>query len=213
MEEIEILSVNIGRKKVIEIGGKKVETGIFKFPTSAQVQVNKEGIIGDVIEDKLHHGGLDQAVYIYNKEDYAWWEENLGKELPIGVFGENITVSTFPKAIRIGDRLSTNSLVLEVTAPRIPCAKLAARMGDTNFVKKFVDRKRPGIYVRVLELGTVKIGDKMKYVSSGERFPTVKEFFDLWYEKKHDPVLVRAFLESPIAERARLVLENWLDKN
>lgn len=210
--KIEILSVNVGKRRTIEMSEKAIPTGIFKYPTSSPVNIDKEGIVGDVIGNKGYHGGVDQALYLYSQEDYKWWEKELGKTLSPGTFGENLTLTTFPDSpLRIGDRFATNNLLLEITAPRIPCATLAARMDDIAFVKKFVKAQRPGVYVRVLEIGTLQAGDYLDFIPSLEDFPTVIEAFNLWYDKEPDQTLLHKILSSPVAHRAKAMLQQCLD--
>ena len=98
-----------------------------------------------------HHGGPDQAVYVYLSEDYDWWSKTLGRPIAPGTFGDNITISGLTSAdLAIGDRLIAGDVVIEVTTPRIPCNTLAARMGDPGFVKAYRDAGRPGAYCRVI---------------------------------------------------------------
>ena len=117
------------------------------------------GLANDAILDKANHGGVDQAVYIYTLPDYDWWSAELGRPCDPGLFGENLTVSGLESAsVCVGDRYRIGDVLLEVTSPRIPCSTFAARMGDSQFVKRFMAGKRPGIYCRVLETGSVKAG-------------------------------------------------------
>ncbi len=115
------------------------------------------GLEGDSIVDKKNHGGRDQAVYIYGGADYAWWSRarpDLDHGYQPGTFGENLTISDLESAeYAVGDRLQIGEVVLEVTAPRIPCVTLAARMGDPQFIKAFMAAERPGLYCRVIVEG------------------------------------------------------------
>jgi MOSC domain-containing protein YiiM len=102
-----VVSVNIGKQETIQINDKAVATGIFKHPVREQISINTNGLVGDTIGNTAHHGGVDQAVYIYSAEDYAWWETELQRELPIGTLGENLTLSSFGTIpLRFGDRFS-----------------------------------------------------------------------------------------------------------
>lgn len=142
---MKILSVNIGERRTQPKGDGFETTGIFKIPTRERVHIGTLGLPGDVICDVKDHGGPDQAVYLYGAPDYAWWSEQLGRQLEPGTFGENLTLSDFESArYNIGDRLQMGTLVLEFTAPRIPCSTLARRMGDSEFIKKYRAAERPG---------------------------------------------------------------------
>ena len=137
-------SVNLGEVRKIENAKASGLTGIFKEPVLEPVQVTQFGLDGDSICDIQNHGGPDQAVYIYGGADYAWWAVELGQALPPGCFGENLTVDALESAqFSIGDRLQVGVVILEVTAPRIPCVTLAARMGDPDFIKRFRAAERP----------------------------------------------------------------------
>ena len=151
---MKLISVNIGQVEPIEEAGKNGTTGIFKRPVQGPVFVKALGIPEDAVVDKKHHGGPDQAVYIYTEPDYAWWAEALGRTMPPGTFGDNLTLSELESAsMAVGDRLHIGEVVLEVTAARIPCKTLAARMGDPDFIENFKEAGRPGLYCRVLQEG------------------------------------------------------------
>lgn len=203
-------SVNAGRAELMKIGARTVSTGIRKAPVE-RGHVGTLGLAGDVVADVEHHGGLDQAIYLYSSEDYAWWAEKLGGVPAPGTFGENLTLSSFgPETVRIGDRYRVGAALLEVTAPRIPCAVFATRMGEPNWVQRFADARRPGAYVRVLEPGEVAAGDLVDRLEREDGRPSVVELMDVWYDTDPDPELLERVLGSPLAERARSNVERKL---
>src|SRR5574341_2268124 len=120
---MKVLSVNIGEKRT-QLNGNKLETtGIYKIPAYAPVELTALGVPGDFIGSVDDHGGSDQAVYLYGAVDYDWWSKQLGRRLAPGTFGDNLTISELESArFSIGDRLHAGSVILEVTAPRIPCS-------------------------------------------------------------------------------------------
>jgi MOSC domain-containing protein YiiM len=205
-----VLSVNVGKPVPFEHTGPKV-TGIFKKPQSSPVWIGTNGLAGDAICDVEHHGGPDQAVYVYGQSDYDVWSSEIGKVLEPGTFGENLTLASFESAkINIGDRLVCGSLVLEATSPRIPCRTFAARMEDKHFVKKFLDAGRPGVYCRVLGEGPVQVGDTFAHIQfAGERIPVV-ELNDKWNRKDLQPHEMRRYLATPIHEKSRQKWEKLL---
>ena len=137
-------SVNLGQERILQHKDRVERTGIFKFPTAELVRVTKLGLEADVIVSKKHHGGPDQAIYIYGGTDYVWWSGELHKEIPPGTFGDNLTISDLESAqFNIGDTIHIRDVILQVTAPRIPCATFAARMADRQWVKKFRYAERP----------------------------------------------------------------------
>lgn len=210
---MKLVSINLGEERTLQRKDYVEQTGIFKFPTDQSVRVTKLGLDGDVIISKKHHGGPDQAVYIYGMADYAWWANELGKELTPGTFGENLTISELESAqFNIGDYLHTDDVTLQVTAPRIPCGTFASRMEDPQWVKRFRHAERPGLYCRVLKEGFVKAGDCVaveKY--TGETLSIVQVFRD-YYDKNKSAETIRRHLNAPVAIRVRESIQEQLKK-
>ncbi len=208
---MEITSVNIGQEKTIWKGDTPAQTGIYKLPVKSPVEITPEGLAGDTIRDTKNHGGVDQAIYIYGVLDYEWWAALLGRALSPGTFGENLTLSELESArLSIGDRLEFDSIILEVTAPRIPCATLAARMGDPAFVKRFRAAERPGVYCRVIQGGWVQRGLSVRYIRYPGPTVTVLEMYRDFYERDSDEHTLRRFLAAPIDIRSRQHKEKQL---
>jgi len=210
---LRLLSVTVGRETPIEGARKSGKTGIFKRPVEDPVEITPGGLAADTISDTKNHGGIDQAVYVFGAPDYEWWSEELGRDLPPGTFGENLTVSDLESAaLCVGDRLRIGPVVLEVTAPRIPCLTLAVRMGDPAFLKRFRRAERPGAYCRVVRAGEVRANDPVEYTPyAGERVP-VLEVFRAFFEPDPGEETLRRQLEAPIAVRARRAYEEQLAK-
>jgi MOSC domain-containing protein YiiM len=162
-------SVNVGAPRAV--GAKSGLTGVDKRPVAGPVHVSTpgaggSGVDGDVICDTANHGGPGQAVYAFAREDLDWWEEQLGRTLPDGTFGENLTtVGLDVTGARLGERWQVGSqLVLAVTGPRVPCATFAVWMGERGWLKAFTARARPGAYLRVVSPGQVQAGDTIEVV-------------------------------------------------
>ena len=210
---MQLISVNLGQERILQRKDRTEQTGIFKLATDAAVQVTKLGLEGDVIISKKHHGGPDQAVYVYGTTDYEWWSKELGKELAPGTFGDNLTISELGSAqFNIGDYLHIGDVTIQITAPRIPCSTFAARMDDPLWVKKFRAAERPGLYCRVLKEGFVKKGDRVfveKY--AGETLSVLQMYRD-FYEKDKSRETLEQHLKAPIAIRARRDLAKDLQK-
>lgn len=208
-----VLSVNIGERRTQPKGHGLEITGIYKVSTPERVTISRRGLAGDFIGDLKDHGGPDQAVYLYGEPDYAWWSGQLGRELAPGTFGENLTLSDFESArCEIGDRLRIGSLLLEFTAPRIPCSTLARRMGDPHFAKTYRAAERPGVYCRVLQAGTVQAGDEVRLLPCA--VPTVSnlEVFRAHFVHGPDAETIQRVLKAPVAARARLDFERYLQQ-
>lgn len=208
---MEIVSINVGSRRRLEGRSFNGETGIFKEPAHGPVRVGELGLEADVIVDTKHHGGVDQAVYVYRQEDYDWWSAELGRPLAPGTFGENLTLAGLPApGVAIGSRLVFDAVVLEATAPRIPCNTLATRMEDTAFVKRFVQAARPGVYCRVIAPGELSAGEPFELVDyDGEPVTTV-EMFEAWHARLSERE-IRRFLSVPIDVRSRAYLQGKLE--
>lgn len=137
----------------------------------------------------------------------------LGCELPPGTFGENLTITELESGVVcIGDRWHIGSVILEVTAPRIPCVTLAARMGDPSFVRRFREAERPGLYCRVIQEGSVQIGDPVTWERySGGTVGAIELFRD-FYAPHLDEATLRRHLAAPIGARDRNEKEAQLGK-
>jgi MOSC domain-containing protein YiiM len=210
---MKLISVNIGSAHVLEVGNHSTKTGIFKTPVSDSVHVGKLGLEADVVQNTKHHGGPDQAVYVYGTADYAWWAEQLQTQFEPGIFGENLTVSDLESAtFNIGDRLRIGTVLLEVSASRIPCGTLAARMGDAGFVKKFKQARRPGLYCRVIKEGEVQVGDTVTLEPSEVGYVSVVDTFDWFYDPNPSLEMINKVLAAPVAIRARKMYAELLEK-
>lgn len=208
-----LISINIGRERQQQRSDHIETTGIYKMPVDRPVEIKSLGIESDVICDKKNHGGPDQALYIYGGADYAWWSQEIGRELAPGTFGDNLTISDLESAaFNVGDFIHVGEVTLQVTAPRIPCGTFATRMEDPQWVKKFRAAERPGLYVRVVKEGVVKAGDSVTVEKfTGETVSILQVYRD-HYSKGYTEESLRRYLNSPIAIRERQVLERVLQK-
>jgi len=213
MDQLRLLSVNVGEVRPIEHGKPSGKTGIFKLPRATPVEITPLGLRGDAIVDTENHGGLEQAVYIYTMPDYAWWSERIGQPLAPGTFGENLTLSDLESAtLHIGDRFRGNKVLLEVTSPRVPCVTIAARMKDPNFVRKFKEGERPGVYCRVIETGYVQAGDAVEWIPYPGEPVTILEFFRSFYRRDASVEELSRFLRVPIHSGHRAYCEELLQR-
>ncbi|ASW54936.1 MOSC domain-containing protein [Plantactinospora sp. KBS50] len=166
-------------------------TGITKRPVPGPVPVRApgprdgglgSGLVGDRIFDVRHHGGDDQAVYAYAREDYDWWERELGRDLAGGTFGENVTtVGVDVNGAAIGEcwRIGRD-VVLQTTFGRVPCATFQHKMAEPHWVKRFTRQARPGAYLRVVEPGEIRAGDEVTVVHRPRVRVTIAEGFRAW---------------------------------
>lgn len=205
-----VASVNIGRERSIAHGKRNFTTGICKEPADGPVFIGAVRVAGDTICDLEHHGGADQAVYAYSSDDYAWWSQQMGTIVGPGSFGENLTIDGLPADLNIGDRLLIGEVLLEATAPRIPCSTLAARMQDQSFGIAFRRAERPGTYFRVLNEGEVAAGDAVTLIENTAPVATVLELYRFAFELRHEREDLERYLRAPIAARMRRTIEEKL---
>jgi MOSC domain-containing protein YiiM len=181
-------SVNIGRPRPNTHKSAVRRTGIDKEPATGPVEVRDpgpkrgglgSGVVGDFVGDRKHHGGHDQAVYAFQREDLDRWAERLGRELPNGFFGENLTTSGLEvNEARVGERWRVGAEVeLVVTSPRTPCATFRGWVGETGWLKLFTADARPGAYLRVVRAGTIQAGDPIEVLHRPDHDVTVSLFF------------------------------------
>jgi len=154
-------------------------TAIDKQPVEGALDVKAYGVYGDVQADRKNHGGLFQAVYAYGQEDADWWAAQLGRDIPPGLFGENLrTQGIEVSGAEVGERWRIGEkLVLEVTSPRTPCATFQRRMGEAHWVKRFADANLTGAYFRVVERGTIAAGDAIEIIHKPGHGITLQRLF------------------------------------
>ena len=205
---MKVISINAGQPKDILIGDVSVTTGIFKEPVAGVVRATTLNIEGDRQADLKVHGGPDKAVYAYPSEHYESWRQELGGvPLPWGAFGENLTVQGLSEdSISIGDRIGIGTAVFQVTQPRLPCFKLAAKFQREDIFKLFLDSRRTGFYMRVLEEGSLQAGDTIRIVKREKRHVTVREITDLYLTKKPE----RSQIERAVSVDA--LAKSWRDR-
>jgi MOSC domain-containing protein YiiM len=192
-----VVSVNVGLPRTVRWRGRDVSTGIFKQPVEGRVTVGVLNLDGDGQADLAVHGGAAKAVYAYPVQHYAFWREQLGKELPFGAFGENLTVVGLPleQQAAVGDRLRVGTAELVVTQPRLPCSKLGLRFGRADMVKRFLASGRTGYYLAVAVEGDIAAGDRVETLARGPARIPVADITRVYARDRHD----RATLERLVA--------------
>jgi MOSC domain-containing protein YiiM len=208
-----LLSVNLGTAMASAHTDTGI-TGIDKRPSTEPVDIQDpgprtglSGLAGDSIGDPRSHGGTDQAVYAFAREDLDSWENELGRPLPGGVFGENLTTHGLDiSGARIGERWKVGAdCVLEVTSPRIPCRTFAGWLEERLWVRRFTERGAPGAYLRVIAPGLVCAGDEITVIYRPEHDVTIAMMFRaMTTEKSLQPQLAAAGDALPEDVRLRV---------
>ena len=182
-----IVAVSTGLVRPLPAGGGPSASAIDKRPVAGPVEVGPLGLAGDEHGDLENHGGVDQAVYAYAREDLDWWVEQLGLELPSGTFGENLTTAGLDvSGALLGETWQVGTAVVQVRSVRIPCGVFAGWMGEQyaaqrGWVKRFAAAGRPGAYLKVLTEGTAGPGDPVEVLRRPAQSVTVAEAMRAYY--------------------------------
>ena len=200
---MKLISVNVARPREVEYQGRTVRSSIWKEPVKGPVAVGETNLAGDGQATAVVHGGIHKAAYAFSYDHYAWWERELQRhDLGYGMFGENLTVSGLDETIvRIGDQWQVGSTRFAVTGPRIPCSNLAAKFGDNSIPRRFTAAARPGVYLRVLQAGSVAAGDSVERLSAGDGV-TVVELFRAYTRPNEDGAgeILSGVLDNPFLD-------------
>jgi MOSC domain-containing protein YiiM len=204
---MKIISINVGRPRLVMRNDEPVSTGIFKEPVAGRVMLRTLNLDGDRQADLTVHGGPEKAVYVYPSEHYAFWKKELpDMDLPWGMFGENFTTEgMFETEMNIGDRFRIGSAEVMITQPRMPCYKLGIRFGRTDIIKRFLVSERTGFYLSVLKEGEVGVDDEFELLDKNASGVRVVDVTRLYSSDKHNVDLLR----RAIATEA--LPESWRD--
>jgi len=182
---MQVISVNVGRPTDLSVGGRSVPSGIFKAPVHGSVRVRTLNLDGDGQADLTVHGGPDKAVYLYPSEHYPFWQQELGRQLEWGSLGENLTTAGITEEnVYAGDQLQIGGVVLQVTQPRLPCFKLAAKFERDDIIEKFLNSRKTGFYTRVMHEGSLQAGDSILLLQRDPAQLSVQELAGLYFNKQ-----------------------------
>jgi len=169
---MQIISVNVGLPRDVDWKGKRVSTGIFKQPVAGRVIARTLNLDGDRQADLSVHGGPDKAVYAYAIEETRLWEEELGRELGPGAFGENLTLDGIEMgSLAAGDRLAIgDALVIEITKHAQPCQTIAHWFKRRRIarISATIHPEDARWYARVVREGRVREGDPVQRVDAAD---------------------------------------------
>lgn len=195
---MKLISVNVGRPRLVHVDGETVSTAIYKDPVTGPVHVTRLNLEGDRQADLNVHGGVNKAVYGYPVEHYAFWREHYSDSpWHWGAFGENLTVEGLrEETLHIGDQVAIGSVLLTVTQPRTPCFKLGIKFGTNRILKEFLESGRSGFYFSVMEEGELEAGDEIRVIPSGANQITIAEANHLMIAKSVPSELLNRALGS-----------------
>lgn len=211
---MKLLSIFVGKPRELDYNGRFVATGIYKEEINGPVQVHFLNIAGDQQADLTVHGGPDKAVYVYPSEHYSFWKEKRSDLFfQPGIFGENLSTTGLDEATCVGDVFKIGTAIFRVTNPRMPCFKLGIKMNDPKFIKDFMDARKNGFYLRVLQEGEIKPGDMIEKMEEDGHGLTIDEVIQLYTTKKEDEELLIKSVGAPnLPEDRREYFEKKLDQ-
>jgi MOSC domain-containing protein YiiM len=194
-----VLSVNVGMPKTVVINGQEMQTGIFKSPVNGRVMLRQHNLDGDKQADPDNHGGEEKAAYLYPYENYVYWRDKLQRhDLHYGQFGENLTTEgLLEHAIYPGDVYRIGEAVVQTTTARIPCSKLAHKMDIPDFVAQFQQAGLPGVYLRVVEEGSIGAGDAITKLEDGDITFSIQALYRMFFNWREHTNDIKKALERP----------------
>ncbi|SIR04280.1 MOSC domain-containing protein [Maribacter ulvicola] len=195
---MKVISTNLGSPVTIEWNGATEQTGIYKYPISKGLFLAKNDVKDDTVIDRVHHGGIHKACYIFSADYYEYWKQLYPKlAWDWGMFGENLTVEDLDESkIRIGDIYKIGDALVQVSQPREPCYKLGIRFGTQKILKEFITHNHPGTYLKILEEGHVSAGDDFKLVEQSKNTLTSQQFYELIFAKEKSQDLLALFMTN-----------------
>ena len=206
-----VLSVNVGGVRQFEYHGRPAVSAIWKSPVVGRVAARGVNLEGDDQADRDAHGGPDKAVYSYAIEDTRWWAEKLGRSLEHGELGENLTTEGVEVTnALVGERWEIGSTVLEVSEPRVPCWRLAVRMEDNGFPRRFTKAGRPGAYLRIAVEGALGSGDEIRIVERPDHDLTIGDVFRIYTRDRQEAE--RFLTVHQLSSSWQRWAERWLEK-
>ncbi|MDG5786086.1 MOSC domain-containing protein [Evansella sp. AB-P1] len=208
-----IISVNIGKPKELKGLGSSITTSIEKQVVDHEIFLSKLSLQGDEQADKINHGGVDKAVCVYPYEHYTFWEKELGRTLPLGAFGENLTIKGFlENDVHIGDVFQWGSAVVQVSQPRIPCHKLAKRYEVENMPQLVSETGYTGFYLRVLKEGTVSVDTPLRFIKRSTDI-SISYINHVFYQNVYDVESLNKIIDlNELASGWRRMLQKQLNK-
>jgi MOSC domain-containing protein YiiM len=212
---VKIISLNVGRPRLVLRNGEPVSTSIFKEPIAGRVMMRALNLDGDRQADLSVHGDPNKAVYVYPAEHYDFWRREFPEmDLPWGMFGENFTITGLLETeTNIGDKFRIGAAEVMVTEPRMPCYKLGIRFGRTDIIKRFLQSERTGFYLAVLKEGEVGVGDEFELSARDPLDVKVSDVTRLYtHEHSNVALLRRAIDVEALPESWREYFKDHLEK-
>lgn len=195
---MKVISTNLGTLTTFIWNGKEEKTGIFKYPTKEPLQLMANDVAKDIVIDRIHHGGINKACYLFSANYYPYWKKTYPHlAWNWGMFGENLTIEGLNESkVSIGDIYKIGAALVQISQPREPCYKLGVRFNNQAILKQFIEHGHPGTYVKILEEGIVKKGDELVLVEPSANKLTIQQFYILLYAKNKPKDILKLFMTN-----------------
>lgn len=195
---MQLTTILVGQPTDIGTPEKPVLSGIRKSSVAGPVVVNETHLTGDRQADLSVHGGRDKAVYAYSSVHYAYWNQEFGRDLPAGHFGENLVIDELNEADElIGSIWTIGTATFEIAQPRLPCFKLGLHVGDETFPARFLRSGRLGAYLRVIKTGEICAGQTVNVSSVPEHQLTVRRLWQIVFSDPPNAEHLKAAMALP----------------
>lgn len=182
---MKVVSLNVSKTIEVPWEGKMIQTGIYKKPVTRPLEIKGINVEGDDQGNRKTHGGIDRAVYAYPMEHYEYWRKQYpDKELPFGMFGENLTTTgLFEDKVHVGDIFKIGTAEIMAVQPRMPCYRLGIRFDDQEVIEKYVATDYCGIFFRIVKEGIIKQDDEIILIKKDPESLSILEIYYLMQNK------------------------------
>ncbi len=196
MTTYQLNSINIGIPMTMIHEGKEIKTSLFKKPVHEALFLHKDHFQGDEQADLINHGGEDKAVCVYPFEHYAHWEKILNTKLEYGAFGENLTISGLVELdVCLGDTFQIGEVIVQISQPRMPCYKLAARYNTPELPKLVQNTGYTGFYFRVLKEGIIERNATIELLENHSQKISINDVNHVMYHDKDNIKAIEKILK------------------
>lgn len=200
-----VLSVQVGCAKTYGDAGskdfleKEWQSASFKEVSKTPLYASFNGLAGDEVADKMHHGGVDKAIFANSYENYAHWASFLGVEqLPFGALAENLTIQGLHESsVMLGEIHQIGTALLQVSQPRKPCWKISRRWNHKAFTNEIFTSGLTGWYYKVLQEGIISTGDEVRVISAETPKISILEANNAFCEPEKYRHILETILEIP----------------
>ena len=213
LQQMRVISLNVGKIREVPWDGKMIQTGVFKEPVNGTLEVKGINIDGDNQGNRKSHGGIDRAVYAYPMEHYEYWKSQYpNKELPFGMFGENLTTEgLFEDKVCVGDIFRIGTAEIMAVQPRMPCYRLGNRFNDQSIIDKYLETDFCGIFFKIIKEGKLCSGDEIKLIRKDLDTMSIVEIYYLMQNKGDKDAIDRSLKLDHLPEALKIRFQKLLE--